>query len=445
MKNKSNTFLSGLTIMALIGLMMPVSLVFATPSEFINEGVAFVNSAEFVPNELVVKYKNDNKPFRVVRLPRGSDVGSAVAAYSRNPNVEFAEPNYIATKYSVPNDPFYSLQWHFDNSVFGGVHAESAWDISTGNGATIAVVDTGIAYENRNEGRGKKYFRAPDFAGTCFVQGYDFINNDTHANDDESHGTHVAGTIAQRTNNSEGVAGLAHDGCLMPVKVLDRNGSGPYTAVANGIIFAVDNGADVINLSLGGPTPAQVLEDAVAYAYANGVTVVAATGNDNGAGGYPAAYNSYVIAVGATRYDETRASYSNFGPSIDIVAPGGDLSVDQNGDGYGDGVLQNTFNPNTKKTNDFGYWFFSGTSMATPHVAAIAALVIANGNATTPDDVRSALETTADDLGVSGRDDNYGWGLVNAPAALAWTSGPVDNFPTVSVTSPLADNFRRVP
>lgn len=437
MKNKLNTFISGLTTLALVGLLVPVSLVFATPLEIFNDRVVSVSEARFVPDELVVKYKNDNKPFRIVRLPRGSDVGNVVSIYSRNPNVEFAEPNYIATKYSVPNDPFYSLQWNFDNSVNGGVHAETAWDISTGNGVTIAIVDTGIAYENYNAGRGEKYYRAPDFAGTCFVDGYDFINNDTHANDDDSHGTHVAGTVAQRTNNNTGVAGLAYSACLMPVKVLDRNGNGSYVNVADGIYFAVDNGADVINLSLGGPTPGQVIEDAVAYAYANGVIVIAATGNDDGAVGYPAAYDDYVIAVGATIYDEQRASYSNFGPSVDVVAPGGDLSLDQNGDGYGDGILQNTFNPNTKRTNDFGYWFFSGTSMATPHVAAIAALVIANGNATTPDDVRAALESTADDLGNVGHDDLYGWGLVNASAALGWASGPVDNAPTVSVTSPI--------
>ena len=131
-----------------------------------------------------------------------------------------------------------------------------------------------------------------------------------------------------------------------------------------------------------------------------------------------------MIAVGATRYDETLAYYSNFGPSLDLVAPGGDLNVDQNKDGYKDGVLQNTFNPNTKSTRDFGYWFFQGTSMATPHVSGVAALVIAKGNATTPDEVRTALQGTAEDLGTPGRDDTYGWGLINAVAALGTTPTP---------------------
>jgi hypothetical protein len=230
----------------------------------------------------------------------------------------------------------------------------------------------------------------------------------------------------------------------MPVKVLNKNGSGTYTQVANGIYWAVDHGAQVINLSLGGDSPSATLEDAVAYAYNKGVTVVAAAGNDSSdVLAYPAAYDAYVIAVGATRYDETLSYYSNYGPSLDIVAPGGDLNVDQNGDGYKDGVLQNTFNPNTKNPSDFGYWFFQGTSMATPHVSGVAALLIANGNAdvnkdgiSSPDEVRSVLQNTAEDKGPTGRDNTYGYGLVNAYAALKWTSGPDTVPPTISNGKP---------
>lgn len=436
---KLNVFVSGVTTLTLVSFLMPASVIIASPKEGRIKEANNSSYASYKADELVVKFKRDSKPFRKIRLPRGSNVAEAVAAYKSNPNIVYAEPNYIAQAYFVPNDPYYGLQWHFDNIVNGGVHAEAAWDTSRGSGAVVAVVDTGIAYETYKPSKKERYYQAPDLSGTCFVQGYDFVNNDTHANDDDSHGTHVAGTIAQSTNNGKGVAGLAHEACLMPVKVLDRNGSGSYADVADGIRFAADNGADVINLSLGGPVPGQVIEDAVAYAYGKGVTVVAAAGNENGAVGYPAAYDAYVIAVGATRYDEARASYSNFGPSVDIVAPGGDLGLDQNGDGYGDGVLQNTFNPNTKRRNDFGYWFFDGTSMATPHVAAVAALLISNGNAITPDDIRAALETTADDLGTAGRDDFYGWGLLDAEEALTWASGPVDNPPSVTVTSP-ADN-----
>ncbi len=391
-------------------------------------------NARHTDDEIVLKTRGDSE-VRVVKVPkgevekylgiyrdRGSDIGS---------DIEFAEPNYIATKSWVPNDSFYSYQWNFDNTTYGGIHAQDAWQAlgapgTPGGGAIVAIVDTGVAYETALIA-GKQYYRAPDLANTCFVQGFDFVNNDTHPNDDESHGTHVAGTIAQSTNNASGVAGLAFSTCVMPVKVLDKTGSGTYANVAAGIRYAADHGANVINLSLGGPVPGQVIEDAVAYAYAKGVTVVAASGNENGAVGYPAAYDAYVIAVGATRFDEARAPYSNFGTSLDIVAPGGDTTVDQNGDGYGDGVLQQTFNPSTKQLNAFGYYFFQGTSMATPHIAGAAAILIGKSVAVTPDAVRSALESTADDLGAPGFDPQFGHGLLNLSAALNWTSGPSVN------------------
>ncbi len=402
---------------------------------------------EFIPGELLVKFRGDREA-RVLRLPLGRQVKDAVREYRGRRDVVFAEPNFIARALFTPNDPYFGLQWHFDNPAYGGIHTKVAWDTGSGSGVTVAIVDTGIAYENyTNPANGKEYYKAPDLSSTCFVAGYDYIENDPHPNDDNSHGTHVAGTVAQSTNNSVGVAGVAFSSCLMPVKVLNQNGAGTYAQVVAGIRFAADNGAKVINLSLGGASPSQTLEDAVAYAYGKGVTVVAAAGNDGtNQVSYPAAYDAYVIAVGATRFDETLSYYSSFGSSLDIVAPGGDTSVDQNDDGYADGVLQNTFNPNTKSRGSFGYWFFQGTSMAAPHAAGVAALVIGNGNATTPDEVRSALQETADDLGVSGRDNIYGWGLINALAALSWSAGPppppppppTDNPPSVSITLPLA-------
>lgn len=397
----------------------------------------FKEAGSYVSDEIVVKFRGDREPFRVIKVPN-SEISEKIAEFLKRNDVVYAEPNYIAHAFSIPNDPYYSLQWHLDNSAYGGIQTEAAWDVSTGSGAVVAVVDTGIAYENYRDPRTRKtYYQAPDLANTCFVAGYDFVEADTHPGDDNSHGTHVAGTIAQSTDNNVGVAGVAFNSCLMPVRVLDKSGSGSYANVAAGIRFAADNGAKVIDLSLGGPSPSQTLFDAVAHAYNKGVTVVAAAGNDGeNQIAYPAAYDDYVIAVGATRYDETLAYYSNYGSSLDLVAPGGDLNVDQNGDGYGDGVLQNTFNPNAKRTNDFGYWFFQGTSMATPHVSGVAALVIAKGNATGPDDVRTALQSTAENLGSPGWDATYGWGLVNAAAALAWSPGPVDNPPTVSLTGP---------
>lgn len=387
-----------------------------------------VSGTSFRTDEVLVKFKGREVANRVP-VPKGISVEQFLRKFHGRGDILYAEPNYIAHAYSVPNDTYYGYQWHLNNPTTGGIHTEAAWDVSQGTGVTVAVVDTGIAYENYSI-----YSQAPDFSGTIFVPGYDFVGNDTHPNDENGHGTHVAGTIAQSTNNGYGVAGVAYNAKLMPVRVLDRWGNGSYADVADGIRWAADHGAQVINLSLGGPSSSSALFDAVSYAYGKGVTVVAASGNDNGAVGYPAAYDDYVIAVGATRYDETRAPYSNYGLSLDIVAPGGDLNVDQNGDGYGDGVLQQTFSGNPRS---FGYYFFQGTSMATPHVAGVAALVIANGNATTPADVRRALETTADDLGVSGRDDYYGTGLVNAAAALGYSAGPIDNLPQISITSPV--------
>lgn len=396
-------------------------------------------SAKYVADEVVIKFKPQvsfsqidqfNQSFKTrftrtrrfadfvtLRIPAGLDAEIFAQQLAADPRVEYAEPNFIANALMVPNDPYYSYQWHFDNSDYGGVQAESAWDISTGSGVTVAIIDTGIAYENY----GRQYKRAPDLAGTCFEAGYDFVNNDSHPNDDEGHGTHVAGTVAQATNNNQGTAGLAYSSCLMPVKVLNKQGSGTYADIAEGIRFATDNGAQIINLSLGGSADAEVLREAVAYAYNQGTMVVAAAGNDNSSSVlYPAAYDDYVIAVGATRYDETLAYYSNYGPSVDLVAPGGDLTVDQNGDGYGDGVLQQTFDRNPR---DFGYWFTQGTSMASPHVAAAAAMIVANG-VTGPDNIRVALESSAEDLGGPGRDNTFGWGLVDVAAALGIVSSP---------------------
>jgi len=388
-------------------------------------------------------YKSPFAGFRRLRIPPGRTVEEMVAVFSKNPNVEYAEPNYIRHAFWAPNDEYYVLQWHLDNPVYGGINMEAAWDTATGAGVIVAVVDTGVAYEDweefvDNPGRGRDrsitYQLAPDLADTIFVEGYDFINNDSHANDDNAHGTHVTGTIAQSTNNGLGVAGVAFDCSIMPVKVLDRNGSGWDSDIADGIYWAADNGANVINLSLGGPEYSETLEDAVAYAHGEGVTVIAASGNDGAAQvGYPAAYDQYVIAVGATRYDETLAYYSNYGESLDLVAPGGQIYIegtydilDQDGDGQPDGVLQNTFNPNTKDPTDFNYWYFEGTSMAAPHVSGVAALVISHGVATTPDEVRECLEFTAEDKGDSGWDPVYGHGLVDADAALNYTFIPND-------------------
>jgi serine protease len=409
---------------------------------------------------------------RIWSVPPSKTVEEWADFFSNLPLVEYAEPNYFRYALWYPDDPLYSYQWNFDDDHTnnpggasfnpyggvngGGIRMEEAWLITSGSSnVVVAVIDTGVAYENYTipsyesrtvKGGVKNYQRAPDLAGTSFwqnvdeiagngldddgngyvddVNGWDFINNDAHPNDNNGHGTHVTGTIAQATSNGLGVAGIAFSTTIMPIKVLNYAGGGTDAGVADGIYYAVDNGAKVISLSLGSDAFSTTLENAVAYAYSRGVVVIAASGNDGTESvDFPAAYDDYVIAVGATRYDETRASYSDYGSSLDLVAPGGDLGVDQNGDGYGDGVLQQTFKPYEGFTNkadptDWGYWFFEGTSMATPHVSGVAALLLAQDLSLTPDEVRDALESTAEDLGASDRDDFYGWGLIDAKAAL---------------------------
>jgi serine protease len=396
------------------------------------------DAPQFSEDEILVKMKGSNRPIRV-RNEEQKNISDFVREYANQEDVEYAEPNYIAYALATPNDPFYPNQWNFDNAQYGGVHAGSAWDIGQGQGVIVAVIDTGVAYENYGTGL-QAYYQAPDLAGTTFVQGYDFVNRDTHPNDDEGHGTHVAGTIAQTTDNVLGTAGLAYKASIMPLKVLNQNGSGTYADITEAIRYAADNGAQVINMSLGGSQSSIALADAITYAYGKGVTIVAASGNNGGnVVSYPAAYPE-VISVGATRYDETRAPYSNYGATLDIVAPGGDTTVDQNNDGYVDGILQQTFGTSRSA---FNYYFYQGTSMATPHVAAAAALVIGKGTALTPDAVRNVLQSTADDLGVAGRDNTYGYGLLNVASALGATATvtpPVVPPPPANVTV-FSDSF----
>ena len=338
-----------------------------------------------------------------------------VTLFQDHEAVEYAEPDFLVRAAFVPDDRHYAFQWNLDNTATGGINIEAAWDIQQGDpNIIVAILDTGVAYEDYED-----FNQAPDLADTVFVPGYDFINDDTHPNDDQGHGTHVCGTIAQSTNNGIGVAGVAFGCSIMPVKVLDANGIGDHFALAQGIYFAIERGATIINMSLGGLDDSRTLRAAVEEAYRQGVTFVCAAGNDFEDGSpiaYPAAYDEFCIAVGAVRYDMSRAPYSNVGAYVDVVAPGGDLRVDQNDDGYVDGILQQTF---VGEPDDFAYWFFQGTSMATPHVAGLAALLASRG-ITDPDEIRLAIEATAVDMGVSGWDQEYGWGGIDAAAAVAY-------------------------
>lgn len=304
----------------------------------------------------------------------------------------------------VPDDPYYPHQWHLAQ-----IGMPEAWAASRrGRGVVVAVLDTGVAARPA-KGRGG----APDLAGTALVAGRDLVDGDDDPTDPHGHGTHVAGTIAQTTNNGVGVAGVAPEVALMPVRVLDARGAGGWGTVAAGIRWAADHGADVINLSLGGRIPSATVRRAVEHAHRRGVVVVAAAGNAGAPRlGYPAGY-AQAISVGAVRFDETLAFYSNHGRSLDLVAPGGDLRVDQNDDGIPDGVIQNM--PVGAGRAGFDYVPLMGTSMAAPHVAGVAALLVSAG-VDDPDAVASALRRGARPTGEPAR---YGAGLLSAPGALA--------------------------
>lgn len=318
--------------------------------------------------------------------------------------IEFAEPEYEFSIFGAPNDPLYQFQWNLEQ-----IDSEGSWNRSCGNDVVVAVIDTGVAYDTDEE---RGFLKVEDLSR--FVDGYDFVDDDIYPFDEHGHGTHVAGTIGQTTNNEYGVASVAPESRIMPVRVLNSSGFGRTADIADAIRFAADNGADVINLSLGGPFPSRIMADAVDYAHQRGVVVVAAAGNANTSRPhYPAGYN-HVIAVAATQYDETTTYYSNYGDAIDIAAPGGNTRVDQNDDGQPDGVMQETLKEGRPLEHEFA--LFMGTSMASPHVAGAAALLVSMG-VSHPDRVEEILLETARRDVDAYSEERYGAGLLNASAA----------------------------
>lgn len=324
-----------------------------------------------------------------------------MAAYRVSPFVEFVENDAYVYATATPNDPLYPQQWHYQ-----AINLPGAWNTVTGSSSvTVAVIDSGIRPH-------------PDLT---WVGGFDFFCNDADPTDpgcstdpNFSHGMHVAGIIAALTDNGIGVAGVNWGGSagtrIMPLRILGESGGtcgvGTASMAADAIRYAADNGAKVANLSFGG-TDSATLQSAVDYAYSTGVTLVAAAGNTDPAGGpvlYPAAYPN-VIAVGATDCSNARASYSNFGAELDLMAPGGDFP--------GCEILSTSWSPNDGN----GYYFGSGTSFSTPQVSGLAVLLIARGYIG-PASIQNRLQNTAQDLPPAGRDPLTGWGLVDAAAAV---------------------------
>ncbi|MEA5582620.1 S8 family peptidase [Nodularia harveyana UHCC-0300] len=297
-----------------------------------------------------------------------------------------------------PNDQYYSKQWNLHN-----IGMEGAWSQTKGSGITVAVIDTGIT-------------PVRDLLDTKFVAGYDFVSDRQQATDDNGHGTHVAGTIAQATNNTYGVAGIAYEASLMPLKVLSGNGGGTVADIAEAIKFAADNGADIINMSLGGGGESQLMKQAIDYAHNKGVTIVGAAGNENQNGAsYPARY-PHVIGVSAFGPDGEKAPYSNFGAGVDISAPGGSEAGT---------ILQETIDPDN---NGAGVFLgLQGTSMAAPHVAGVAALIKASG-VTEPDEILKVLKQSARVIPEDSFN-YYGAGQLNAEAAVKLAAVGQISFP----------------
>lgn len=343
-----------------------------------------------------------------ISLPVGTDIGATLKQYRAQAAVQYAEPNFIAQRFMTPNDTLYSKQWNLAK-----INASAAWDVSQGGYGPIAIVDTGIDASHS------------DLSGEV-EPGYNFVSDSTDTNDDNGHGTHVAGIIAGITNNGNGVASIGFKGSLIPVKVLDSTGTGTYGDVASGIIYAADNGAKIINLSLGGSSASQTLQSAVSYAEQKGVIIVAAAGNNgNSAAVYPADYPG-VIAVSATDSNDNLASFSSYGSNIVVSAPGvGIISTYNNG----------------------GYATMSGTSMAAPEVAGLLGLALSHSQVSTVN-LLGDLEQSSDKVGPypynsSGWNEYFGYGRIDA-AKLLQLIGSTASAPTASPTSTTTTNGQTI-
>ncbi|MDB5096630.1 MAG: hypothetical protein JWM80_1051 [Cyanobacteria bacterium RYN_339] len=344
-------------------------------------------------------------------LPEGGNAASTIAALAGQPGVEYAEPDFI---FSAPtpkrrtgkpvavrklaataavNDADFARQWGMTK-----IGMPTVWSHNAGSPTvTVAVIDTGVDV------------RHPDLQGNL-VPGYSVLKGATGPDDDHGHGTHVAGVIAASANNGIGIAGVAPHCKIMPVKVLGKDGKGDTLDIVAGIVWAVNNGAKVINMSLGGTGGSRTLMAAIQYAQSKDVVLVAAMGNDGAnAQEYPAGYPG-VIGVGASDEEDAIAEFSNFGSWISVAAPGTDIFST---------LPTHAVTVQNEEGKDTSYDSMDGTSMASPFVAGLAALVRSQFPALNAAQVKARIERTADDKGDPGFDDHFGWGRINAAKALA--------------------------
>ena len=398
--------------------------------------------------------------FDIVAIDPAADPEAVSRRLDAQPDVEYAQARYLVHPRFTPNDPLYSRQWNYP-----AIDMERAWDINPGATPEIvvAVLDSGVAYRSalvrynaafafRLVANGPvfpalgvidvPFAAAPDLGGPDrFVAPRDFIWDTLVPLDLDGHGTHVSGTIGQLTNNSTGVAGMAFNVRIMPVKVIDSiwdlifgaPNRGTDDVVARGVRYAADNGAKVLNMSIGrsGP-PAPVVQEAIAYAVSRGAFVSVAAGNSFLTGNPVERLAEFapqiegMISVAAIGRDRARAFYSTTGPYVEIAAPGGNSRVG----GTEGQILQQTLDPSLVETyvngpgsyraprfDAFVYEFFQGTSMAAPHVSGFAALLMQQG-ITRPAAIEAAMKRYATDLGPAGRDNEYGVGLINPRASL---------------------------
>lgn len=355
-----------------------------------------LSTKPFITNHMIVKFLDDtprdridgiHKKMKCTIIDENEELGFQVVQfkpkvermmkrYSKLKEIDYVEPNYMYQASFTPNDTYFSYQYGPQK-----VQAPFAWDITQSNQTIkIAIVDTGVQMNH------------PDLVGKL-LPGYDFVNKDNSPDDGNGHGTHVAGIAAAVTNNSQGISGMAPLASILPVRVLDNNGSGLLSDVANGIIFAANQGAQVINLSLGSTQGATTLQNAINYAWNKGVVLVAAAGNDGvTTPNYPAYYNN-VIAVASTDSADQKSSFSNFGTWVEVAAPGSSILSTYTGSYYA---------------------YLSGTSMASPHVAGIAALLAAQGKNNVQ--IRNAILRTSDPIPGTGT--YWVYGRVNANRAV---------------------------